>query len=131
MAVKKILRGPQRLETERVIAFRSHWGVLSEYCNPVSGNEKGEVEGELGRLGRDWLAPVPEAASLAALNQWLLSGCPANRGRTISGRNETVTYCAAQRGRLVHSVAVEAADTLRTFAICPSQERNTSIEKTS
>jgi len=39
-AVKKILRGRQRVETERVIAFRSHWGFRSEYCNPASGNEK-------------------------------------------------------------------------------------------
>jgi transposase len=44
-AVKKILRGYQREETERVIAFRSHWGFKSEYCNPASGNEKGGVEG--------------------------------------------------------------------------------------
>ena len=38
-AVKKILRGRQRVETERVIAFRSHWGFRSDYCNPASGNE--------------------------------------------------------------------------------------------
>ena len=43
--VKKILRGRQRIETDRVIAFRSHWGYQSEYCNPASGNEKGGVEG--------------------------------------------------------------------------------------
>jgi transposase len=42
--VKKILRGYQRVETERIIAFRSHWGYQSEYCNPASGNEKGGVE---------------------------------------------------------------------------------------
>jgi hypothetical protein len=47
-AVKKILRGRQREETERVIAFRSHWGFRSEYFNPAKGNEKGGVEGELG-----------------------------------------------------------------------------------
>ena len=29
--VKKILRGRQRIETERIIAFRSHWGYQSEY----------------------------------------------------------------------------------------------------
>jgi hypothetical protein len=46
--VKKILRGHQRIETDRIIAFRSHWGFQSEYCNPASGNEKGGVEGELG-----------------------------------------------------------------------------------
>jgi transposase len=38
--VKKILRGYQRVETEKIIAFRSHWGFQSEYCNPGSGNDK-------------------------------------------------------------------------------------------
>jgi transposase len=38
IAVKKILRGYRREETSRVIAFRSHWGFTSEYCNPASGN---------------------------------------------------------------------------------------------
>src|SRR6202011_730780 len=41
--VKKILRGRQRIETDRVIAFRSHWGFRSEYSNPAKGNEKGGV----------------------------------------------------------------------------------------
>src|SRR5205809_8043875 len=51
----------RREETSRVIAFRSHWGFTSEYCNPASGNEKGGVEGEVGRYRRNWLVPVPEA----------------------------------------------------------------------
>src|SRR6266511_1744868 len=47
-AVKKILRGHQREETERLIAFRSHWGFQTEFFNPARGNEKGGVEGEVG-----------------------------------------------------------------------------------
>lgn len=89
-AVKKILRGRQREETTRVIAFRSHWGFQSEYCNPASGNEKGGVEGEVGRYRRNWLVPVPEAGDLAELNQRLLAGCEASRSRTIRGRSMTV-----------------------------------------
>src|SRR3954452_477166 len=89
-AVKKILRGRQREETTRVIAFRSHWGFQSEYCNPASGNEKGGVEGEVGRYRGNWLVPVPEASDLADLNQRLLTGCQASRSRTISGRTMTV-----------------------------------------
>jgi transposase len=53
-AVKKILRGRQREETSRVIAFRSHWGFQSEYCNPASGNEK-QRERRSGRRSR----PIP------------------------------------------------------------------------
>ena len=88
--VKKILRGRQRIETDRVIAFRSHRGYQSEYCNPASGNEKGGVKGELGWYRRNCLVLVPEAADLAALNQQLLAACVAKRGRTISGKNMTV-----------------------------------------
>ena len=47
-AVKKILRGYQREETARFMAFRSHWGFGSEFGNPERGNEKGGVEGEVG-----------------------------------------------------------------------------------
>ncbi len=55
--VKKILQGRQRIETDRIIAFRSHWGFRSEYCNPAKGNEKGGVEGELGWFRRNCLTP--------------------------------------------------------------------------
>jgi transposase len=63
-AVKKILRGHQREETERLIAFRSHWGFQTEFCNPARGNEKGGVEGEVGYFRRNHLVPVPQAKSL-------------------------------------------------------------------
>lgn len=89
-AVKKILRGRQREETSRVIAFRSHWGFQSEYCNPARGNEKGGVEGEVGRYRRNCLVPIPEASDLAELNQQLLAACVASRSRTIHGKSATV-----------------------------------------
>src|SRR5712692_4690886 len=101
-AVKKILRGRQREETERVIAFRSHWGFRSEYCNPASGKEKGGVEGELGWYRRKWLVPVPEADDLESLNQQLLAACVASRSRTISGRNMTVAEaCRVEQPHLL------------------------------
>jgi len=89
-AVKKILRGRQREETERIIAFRSHWGFRSEYCTPGRGNEKGGVEGELGWYRRNFLVPVPEAGDLAGLNMLLLDKCLASQQHTISGRAMTV-----------------------------------------
>lgn len=88
--VKKILRGRQRVETNRTIAFRSHWGYQSEYCNPAKGNEKGGVEGELGWYRRNCLVPVPEAKDLAALNEQLLAACVASRSRAIHGKGMTV-----------------------------------------
>jgi transposase len=89
-AVKKILRGYQREETERLIAFRSHWGFQTEFCNPARGNEKGGVEGEVGYFRRNHLVPVPRVESLEELNELLLAGCRADEQRRIAGKPHTV-----------------------------------------
>jgi transposase len=89
-AVKKVLRGHQREETERLIAFRSHWGFQSEFCNPARGNEKGGVEGEVGYFRRNHLVPVPRLESLDELNQILLDGCRGEEQRRIAGKTHAV-----------------------------------------
>ena len=90
LAVKKILRGYQREETERMLAFRSHWGFLSEYCNPARGNEKGGVESEVGWFRRNWLVPVREAEDLAEFNAKLVGWCVASQQRRIHGQASDV-----------------------------------------
>ena len=105
--VKKILRGYQRIETDRIIAFRSHWGYQSEYCNPASGNEKGGVEGELGWFRRNWMVPVPEARDLADLNEQILAACVANHSRTIIGRSMTVGEAREQERSFLLPLAEE------------------------
>ena len=89
-AVKKILRGHRREETERFIAFRSHWKFQAEFCTPGEGHEKGGVEGEAGYFRRNHLVPVPKARDLADLNAQVLAGCRADEGRTIGDRAQTV-----------------------------------------
>src|SRR5208337_4563550 len=85
-AVKKILRGHQREETERLIAFRSHWGFQTEFCNPARGNEKGGVEGEVGYFRRNHLVPIPQAKNLEELNEQLRSYCQQDEQRRIAGK---------------------------------------------
>lgn len=108
--VKKILRGYQRIETDRMIAFRSHWGFQSQYCNPSSGNEKGGVEGELGWFRRNMLVPVPEAINLQAFNEQLLASCIANRQRTISGKRMTVAQAREQERPVLLPLAEDGYD---------------------
>jgi len=105
--VKKILRGRQREETDRIIAFRSHWGFRSEYCNPAKGNEKGGVEGELGWFRRNCLTPVPEAESLAALNDRIWNVCLSNRDRTIRGKRMSVGEASEQERAFLLPLAKE------------------------
>ncbi len=88
-AVKKILRGYQREETDRLIAFRSHWGFKTEFCNPARGNEKGGVEGEVGYFRRNHLVPVPKVKDLAELNEYLRTCCQQDEQRQIRGKPHT------------------------------------------
>src|SRR5260370_10505839 len=85
-AVKKILRGHQREETERLIAFRSHWGFQTEFCNPARGNEKGGVEGEGGNFRRDHLGPVPQAEKLEELKEQIRRSLQQTEHRGIGGK---------------------------------------------
>jgi len=89
-AVKKILRGYQRIETDRLIAFRSHWGFRTEFCNPARGNEKGGVEGEVAYFRRNHLVPIPCVENLEELNRQLLVGCRADQQRRITGKLQVV-----------------------------------------
>jgi transposase len=89
-AVKKVLRGHQREETERFIAFRSHAGFRSEFCTPGEGHEKGGVEGEGGYFRRNHLVPVPKVRSLEELNRKLQQASCEDEQRIIAGRTQTV-----------------------------------------
>jgi transposase len=89
-AVKKILRGYQREETARFIAFRSHWRFESEFCTPAEAHEKGGVEGEAGYFRRNHWVPVPKAVDIAGLNRQLLACCRHDEHRVIAGREQSV-----------------------------------------
>lgn len=101
-AVKRILRGYQRDETERFIAFRSHWGFDSDFCNPGRGNEKGGVEGEGGYFRRNYLVPVPKARNLEDLNRQMLEASQEDERRIISGKDTSVGEAMRlERGQLL------------------------------
>ncbi len=89
-AVKKVLRGQRREENERFIAFRSHWGFQSDFCNPARGNEKGGVEGEQGYFRRNHPVPLPQARDLEQLNELLREGSTEEEQRVIAGRVQSI-----------------------------------------
>ena len=89
-AVKKILRGHQREEAARFVAFRWRWGFESEFCTPGEGHEKGGVEGEGGQFRRNYLAPVPKVRNLEELNLRLAAGSKEEESRVIEGRAQSI-----------------------------------------
>lgn len=92
-AVKRVLRGRRRVETERFVALRSHFLFEPEFCRPgIEGaHEKGGVEGGVGRFRRTHLVPVPLAEDYDALNRALLDACALDDQRTVEGKQTTIT----------------------------------------
>jgi len=109
-AVKKVLRGRQREQTERFIAFRSHWQFEASFCAPGKGHEKGGVENEVGYFRRNHLVPVPRVKSLEELNDELLNGCRADLTRVIDQRPHTVGEMFARESPLLLPLPKEDFD---------------------
>lgn len=89
-AVRKVLRGHDREQAARFIAFRSHWRFEATFCTPGEGHEKGGVEGEAGYFRRNHWVPVPRAKTLAELNEQLREACRQDERRVIGERPRSV-----------------------------------------
>jgi hypothetical protein len=117
-AVKKVLKGRRRVESDRFVAMRSHYLFVSQFTTPgIEGaHEKGGVEGEVGRHRRNHLVPVPQVADLAELNGLLLAGCESDLARRIDGRAVTVADAWATERPLLLSLPDEPYDACETAA---------------
>ena len=72
-AVAQVLQGKNRKEQEVFIAFKAHYLFEADFCNVGRGNEKGQIEHEIGYLRRKIFVPVPEVNSIDELNQNIVS----------------------------------------------------------
>ena len=89
-AVKRIVRGQRRVETDRFVALRSHYLFDSEFTTPGLGgaHEKGGIEGEVGRFRRRHFVPVPAVRRLGELNEDIETCLEHDLKRRIDGRAE-------------------------------------------
>ena len=89
-AVRKVLTGRRRIESNRFVLLRSHFGFEAVFCGVGKGHEKGGVESGVGRFRRTHLVPVPAVPDFAALNRRLREACAEDEGRIPKGRHERV-----------------------------------------
>jgi len=61
----------QIIETELFSRFRMHYGFALRFCNPNSGNEKGNVERKVSYLRGKLFVPVPAFDDVATFNRKL------------------------------------------------------------
>jgi transposase len=110
LAVKEVLKGPERVETELFAAFRGAWPVHADYCAPAKGWEKGSVEGAVKFVRNNCFRPIPQAESWDELNAALETECR----RALSTRR-------LEDGRTVQEALAREREHLRPLPAHPPE----------
>jgi transposase len=74
-AVDRIGSGKARQVNARFAAMASHYLFETDFCNPASGWEKGQVEKNVQDARRRLWQPMPSFPNIDALNAWLEERC--------------------------------------------------------
>lgn len=116
-AVSRVLFGRTRVESDRWVSFRSHYGFDAFYC--ISGHEgsheKGGVEGEGGRFRRNHCVPMPVVDSIEELNELLERWDNEDDQRRVGNRTNNVGTDWAFEKTLLRPLPVEPFDTALTL----------------
>ena len=129
LAVKAVLAGRDRLETEAFAAFRGAYPFRAEFCAPAKGWEKGSVETGVKSVRNLVFRPRAATESWAALNALLITELEADLptrhlddGRSVQGvgaRKQVSAYDRAlvQRGDVTLWLTPEAIATWEAVGV--------------
>jgi Mu transposase-like protein len=85
IAVIKRLGPHERELTAAFNRLQSHYLFAAHFCRVRQAQEKGHVENGVGYVRRNFLVPVPRAASWEELNAGLAQRCVRDRQRALDG----------------------------------------------
>ena len=66
-AVAQVLEETERVLTDGLRWFMLHYRFQADFCNPASGNEKGNVENKVGYSRRNAFVPIPTISPMFSL----------------------------------------------------------------
>ena len=90
MAVARILGDGHRKRTRAFTELQSHYFFDDRFGGPGKGNDKGMVEGMVGYMRRNFLAPAPSFESFEAMNAHLEQRCLARMDARLRGHSEAI-----------------------------------------
>ena len=90
LAVARILGDGRRKRTRAFTELQSHYLFEDRFGRPGKGNDKGKVEGMVGYVRRNFLAPIPSFESFTALNAHLEGRCLERMDARLRGHTETI-----------------------------------------
>src|ERR1700710_122676 len=110
LAVARLLGDGARQRTRVFSELQSHYLFADRFGRPGKGNDKGKVEGLVGLARRNFLVPLPHAASFAALNEQLLADCRRRLGERLRGHEATSGTRLARDQACFHELPASAYD---------------------
>ena len=90
LAVARILGDGERKKTRAFSELQSHYLFADKFGRPGKGNDKGKIENLVGYARRNFMVPIPHAASWEELNARLEADCRRRREQRLRGHTETI-----------------------------------------
>ena len=90
LAVARILGDGERKKTRAFSSYRAVPCSAEKFGRPGKGNDKGKVENLVGYARRNFMVPIPQAASWEELNARLAADCRRRREQRLRGHRETI-----------------------------------------
>ena len=90
LAVARILGDGERQKTRAFSELQSYYLFAEKFGRPAKGNDKGKVENLVGYARRNFMVPIPHAASWEELNVRFEADCCERRQRRLRGHTETI-----------------------------------------
>lgn len=129
LAVRKVLKGADRLETDRFHAFRGEWSLGADFCAPGKGWEKGSVERGVEYVRGLVFRPTPKCGSFDALNAWILEELERDLDlRTLSDGRSARQALAAEREHL-HPLPAHRPETCRIFPCVANKYAHVRVDR--
>ena len=116
LAVKQVLAGRDRVQTEAFEAFRGGYPFRAEFCAPGKGWEKGSVEGGVKYVRNLVFRPRPAVESWSALNAAIITELEADLPLRHLDDGRSVEEALAEERRRLRALPVHLPATCRVVA---------------
>lgn len=112
-AAVKIINRKERKLNKFFESFCTHYCFKPIFCNPASGNEKGNVENKVGYLRRNFLVPEPRFNDLNEFNKALLRKCDLDHERIHYEKRKKIIDLYSEQLRTMQLVSLKEFDVFR------------------
>jgi len=128
-AVAHIEKDGTRRLVDQFARFLRHYGIEAVFCNPARGQEKGNVEANVGYLRRNMLVPVPVIRDFTSFNLELFEKCEEEMMRDHHIRDEPILGLLEENKQVLTSLPANRFMVGRTMKVKTDKHSYFQFEK--